>query len=262
MRASSDNQAPGSLASGGARYQVEDLHEQLKAIAAQGREELSHKQDGLDGELARYRAAIHELQYRALKEGLRPVKRLVLIGAESTGKTTLAEQLAMTLGTEWVPEYGREYTVERYKRLFGDGTATTVPEEQLLAWTPDEFVHIAKMQQELENAAASHAVGVLVCDTNAFTTAVWYERYLGSPWPPDLKDLAENSPCDLYVVTKPDFPFVQDDIRDGEKIREWMHGRILEELIRREWPFEVIGGTREERLLRAVELAHWVLSED
>lgn len=181
-------------------------------------------------------------------------KRIVLVGAESTGKTTLAEQLATVFETDWVPEYGREYTIERYKRLFGNGTATSVPEEQILAWGPEEFVHIARVQQQMEDAAAERARRVLICDTNAFTTAIWYERYLGTPWPDELKDLADGSPSDLYLVTLPDFPFVQDDIRDGEKIRDWMHGRFIEELERRRWPYELIGGTRQERLNKAAEL--------
>ena len=182
------------------------------------------------------------------------MKRVVLIGAESTGKTTLAEQLAAAFHTEWVPEYGRDYTIARYKRLFGDGTATTVPDEKHLEWTPDEFTHIARVQQEMEDAAAKRANRVLICDTNAFTTAIWYERYIGRPWPPELQSLADNSPCDLYIVTLPDFPFVQDDIRDGEKIREWMHARTIEEIESRSWPYAVIGGNREERLASAIAL--------
>ena len=182
------------------------------------------------------------------------IKRVVLTGAESTGKTTLAEQLASVFETEWVPEYGRDYTIERYKRLFGDGTATTVPEDQILAWGPEEFTHIAKVQQEMEDLAAERANRVLICDTNAFTTAIWYERYLGLPWPEELRVLAENSPCDLYIIPKPDFPFVQDEIRDGEQIRDWMHNRFIEVLEERSWQYEVIGGSREERLESAVAI--------
>lgn len=188
------------------------------------------------------------------------MKRIVLIGAESTGKTTLAEQLASALNTTWVAEYGRQYTVDRYKRLFGEGTALTVAQEELLKWAPEEFTHIARVQQQMEDEAALNANKVLICDTNAFTTAIWYERYLGLPWPEDLKQLADQSPCDLYLVTKPDFPFVQDEIRDGREIRDWMHQRILDELSQRQWPFETIGGSREERLDTAIKLIQGIIA--
>ncbi|QDV79626.1 AAA family ATPase [Botrimarina mediterranea] len=97
------------------------------------------------------------------------VRRVVLIGAESTGKTTLANMLADRWQTTWVPEYGREHWERKVAGLPMSGP--------LPVWTDEEFVHIANEQQARENLAARSANRVLVCDTNAFATGTWFERY-------------------------------------------------------------------------------------
>ncbi len=145
------------------------------------------------------------------------VRRVVLIGAESTGKTTLAAQLATSLSTDWVPEYGREYWE---RRMAGKNWEEAEP------WKTEEFVHIAEEQQRRENAAAREANGVLICDTNAFATGIWHERYRGFR-APEVDVIGARDRVDLYLLTVPDFPFVQDGWRDGEGIRDWMHERFL-----------------------------------
>src|SRR4051812_25881583 len=88
--------------------------------------------------------------------------RVVLVGAESTGKTTLARLLAAHYQTAWVPEYGRPYW---------DGLLTSTS----AAYTTEDFVHIAVTQQRMEDMLARHANRVLICDTDAFTTWLWHE---------------------------------------------------------------------------------------
>ncbi|MBA4105229.1 MAG: hypothetical protein C0485_05690 [Pirellula sp.] len=80
------------------------------------------------------------------------VRRIVLIGAESTGKTTLAQQLAEQFDTIWVPEYGREH----WERKLAGRTLSDPPP----SWSHDEFVDIAEEQQRRENLAARTAKGV------------------------------------------------------------------------------------------------------
>jgi NadR type nicotinamide-nucleotide adenylyltransferase len=169
------------------------------------------------------------------------VPRVVLVGAESSGKTTLCRRLAAHFSTAWVAEYGREYTLRKY----ADGPQT---------WTREEFTHIAREQQRREDAAARTAGDVLICDTDAFATELWLERYLGAPgdlrgWP------VRDRPVDLYLVPEPDVAFVQDGIRDGEHLRRWMHSRFLEELAARRIPHRVLAGTYEQRERHAFELA-------
>jgi HTH-type transcriptional regulator, transcriptional repressor of NAD biosynthesis genes len=149
------------------------------------------------------------------------VRRVVLIGAESTGKTTLAEKLAERFATTWVPEYGREYWE---RKVAGLSMAGPLP-----PWESEEFVHIAAEQQRRENHAARTANRVLFCDTNAFATGTWHERYVGRR-DQRVDAIGRSDRADLYLLTVPDFPFVQDGWRDGQHIRDWMHQRFVSQL--------------------------------
>lgn len=161
------------------------------------------------------------------------VARVVVLGAESTGSTTLAQALAAELHTHWVPEYGREYTEIREGGLFAP-------------WRSDEFDLVVDRQIELEaTAARTVPVPVLVCDTDVLATAVWHERYVGTPAPQILARADAHRPA-FYVLTGDDIPFVQDGLRDGEHIRHTMAERFREVLRMQTVPFvEVHGGVTE-----------------
>ena len=166
--------------------------------------------------------------------------RVCVVGAESTGKTTLAQDLAAHFETVWVPEYGREYS-ER-KLAAGGG----------YEFRSEEFAHIAVRQCESEDEAARRANRILVCDTDAFTTSVWHRRYLGAR-STEVEDIAaRHRRPDLYILTDIDTPFVHDGTRDGEHVREWMHEVFAEELRAQGRPFRPVSGARDERLRQAV----------
>lgn len=174
-------------------------------------------------------------------------KRVVLIGAESTGKTTLAAELADHLQTIWVPEFGRDYAERKFEQ------------QAMSQWTSAEFETIARTQCEWESAAARHANRVLICDTDAFATSIWHERYMG--WPsPNVEAIAEHHRRpDLYLLTDIRTPFVQDGTRDGESIRQDMHRRIRNRLIETGRPFIDVGGSPEDRLVHAADAVRWLL---
>ena len=163
--------------------------------------------------------------------------RVVILGAESTGKTTLAIALAEHYQTTWVPEFGRLYTEARRPR--GE------------LWRSDEFAFIATEQVRMEDALERSANRVLICDTDAFATAIWHERYLGQP-SPEVLAVAAGRRYDLYILTDADTPFVPDDIRDGESIRGWMHKRFQDELSRMGVPVLLLSGPHEQRLAAAI----------
>jgi NadR type nicotinamide-nucleotide adenylyltransferase len=173
------------------------------------------------------------------------VRRVVLIGAESTGKTTLARELAEHFSTAWVPEYGREYWEQKAK-----GWETATPN-----WTSEEFAHIAAEQQRREDLAARSANRVLICDTNAFATGTWHERYLGSR--SDAVDaIGRRDRSDLYLLADVDAPFVQDGWRDGENVRQWMHERFVAQMKEAGARFQVLSGdwnARRAAAIRAIE---------
>ncbi len=161
------------------------------------------------------------------------VRRVVLIGAESTGKTTLARRLAERFNTVWVPEYGREHWEQKVAGLSMN--------DPLPSWSREEFVHIATEQQARENRLAREANRVLICDTNAFATGTWRERYYQSR-DPRVDAIGAADKVDLYLLTAPDAPFVQDGFRDGEKIRDWMHAAFRRQLEAGPTPWRLIDG--------------------
>jgi HTH-type transcriptional regulator, transcriptional repressor of NAD biosynthesis genes len=150
------------------------------------------------------------------------VRRVVLIGAESTGKTTLTLALAAHYGAPAVLEYGREHWERKVAGLTMDAP--------LPSWSSEEFVHIAQEQQRREELAARRADRVLFCDTNAFATGTWHERYYQAR-DPRVDAIGAADRVHLYLVTAPDVPFVQDGVRDGEHIRHWMHARFMAQLV-------------------------------
>ena len=163
------------------------------------------------------------------------VKRVVLIGVESTGKTTLAEDLAAALNTVWIPEFGREYS------------ATKTGE-----WETADFALIAAEQQRREEEAARHANRVLLCDTNAVATTIWHRRYMNHH-APEVDAIGDRDRVDLYLHTYPDFPFVQDGTRDGEFIRHEMHDWFCERLARASSPVIPLTGDRATRFATALQ---------
>jgi HTH-type transcriptional regulator, transcriptional repressor of NAD biosynthesis genes len=176
------------------------------------------------------------LQYLAPVVRAHYVKRVCVVGSESTGKTTLCKKLAATFDTNWVSEYGRDYSL--VKRSRGD----------LGRWTTDEFFHIGREQRRWEDEAARRANKVLFCDTDEFATEIWLELYMSKkpeswPLPP--------SKIDLYLLPYPDVPFVSDGIRDAEHRRFWMFERFQEELTKRGRPFIILEGEFEEREAQA-----------
>jgi HTH-type transcriptional regulator, transcriptional repressor of NAD biosynthesis genes len=178
------------------------------------------------------------------------VRRVVLIGAESTGKTTLAQQLAEHYSTCWVSEYGREHWERKVQ-----GLSMTDPAP---SWSREEFVEIAREQQQRENAAARTANRVLICDTNALATGTWHERYQHCR-DAEVDAIGANDKADLYLLTAPDVPFVQDGFRDGESIRQWMHERFQSQLIGGQIPCVEIRGDYSQRLPIAISAIDEIL---
>ena len=196
-------------------------------------------------------------------------RRVVVVGAESTGTTTVSLALVDALRarggvlglTRWVPEHGRDYTIEKLARDRAVATLSMalVPELDEIVWTGDDFVRVAERQNALEDAAAREGGPVLVCDTDSFATGIWHERYVGIP-SPAVDALARRHP--LYLLTHhDDVPFVQDGIRDGEAIREWMTGRFLEALMSTGRRFVVLRGPLESRMRDGLDAIDALLAE-
>jgi NadR type nicotinamide-nucleotide adenylyltransferase len=169
------------------------------------------------------------------------LRRVALVGAESTGKTTLARTLAAHFGTAWVPEYAREYLEAR-------GGVCTLADMTL----------IARGQAELEDCVARQANRVLIQDTNLLTTQLWHEHYFGEA-PADLRQMAAERKADLYLLCDCDVPWVADGLRDSPGQRQWFQARFRSELEAAGLPYVVLAGAFEERLGPAVEAVERLL---
>lgn len=193
--------------------------------------------------------------------------RIVLVGSESTGKTTLAQALVAHYrsrggdfaDTLWVPEYGREYTELLIAR---QGVVAPEGEAASAEWGAEDFAAIAIEQQRLEDAAAASTRSpVLFCDTDAFATQLWERRYLGDDSTAALDAVPVLPSRALYLLADVvGVPFEQDGIRDGEDYRESMHRWFIEGLDARGERWALITGDREQRLAASIRAVDAVLS--
>ncbi len=163
------------------------------------------------------------------------VRRVALVGAESTGKTTLSELLAREHDTVWVPEYGRRYCEEGR-----DALELTLADFEAIAWG----------QAVSEDEAASRANRLLLCDTELHTTVTWSEIVTGAR-PPLAAAAARARRYDLVVLLDHDLPWVDDGTRVLSLQRVEHTRRLRRELDAAQQPYVVVGGRHAERL-RAV----------
>ncbi|MFF5034019.1 AAA family ATPase [Nocardia salmonicida] len=179
-------------------------------------------------------------------------KRVVVLGAESTGTTTVAQALAAHYGARYVPEYGREYSERKLAALGPGGHWSDIE------FTSPEFPLIAAHQQAGEDRAARETGPVLVCDTDAFATTIWHERYLGYTHPGIVAEHRQH----LWLLTDHvGVAFEDDGLRDGEHLRPWMTERFRTELTRTGRRFTMLTGPPEQRLATAVAAVDALLAE-
>lgn len=155
-------------------------------------------------------------------------RHVVLIGPESSGKTTMAQSLADELGTVWVPEYGRTF-------------AEIVPDVE--SWESQDFKNITTIQADIRNDAARFSSGIVISDTDELVTSVWEERYLNVE-----VDWHGSFVPDLYLVCHPDFDWVQDGTRESKEHRQTMLDRMIHKAGATEAKVVHLKGTRKERL--------------
>ncbi len=175
-----------------------------------------------------------------LRQQKTTIIKIALFGPESTGKTTLAKQLADYYKTKWVPEFARDYLQEKW-------------EENKHICVADDMMPIAYGQTALENKKLEIANKYLFCDTNLMVTKVFSEMYYGF-CDPLLHEAALKHEYDLFFLTDIDVPWEKDDIRDTPEGRETVFSVFKQTLIDTKKPFITLSGNKKSRLKKAVSI--------
>jgi len=163
------------------------------------------------------------------------MKRVVITGSESVGKTTLALQLGEHYGVPVAAEFVRGYAAQRGGKLgFNDHGP------------------IARGQMASEDAAIARAKDLVIFDTDLVSTVVYCEHYFKT-CPEWIREEAGKRAGELYLLLKPDIPWVPDGVRDRGTRREEMHGLFASKLAAMKLKYVEIGGEGEERFAAAVK---------
>ncbi len=172
-----------------------------------------------------------------------PIK-VVIIGPESTGKSTLAEQLAAAFGCQWVPEYARTY-LEHLEREY----------------TYADLLEIAKGQMKMEDMYALKKSDLLICDTDLHVVQVWSQHKFGQVDPWILQEIDKRK-YDLYLLTDIDIPWENDPLREHPEPEMRLYfSQIYRKLIEATGvPFFTISGNNDQRIQSAVAIVNSLLS--
>lgn len=161
--------------------------------------------------------------------------RVVLTGSESTGKTTLAAEIARHYDAALVPEFVREFAEEKGGVIqFSDHGP------------------IARGQMAIEDAQISLGRAVVVQDTDLLSTVVYCEHYFGRSPEWIIAAAAERRP-DLYLLCEIDLPWIADGIRDRGHMRDDMQRLFRDAVMRSGAAVAIVSGAGSERLQRAID---------
>lgn len=191
--------------------------------------------------------------------------RIVTIGPESTGKSSLCEALAKTFHTLWCPEYAREFLLR--SKASGHVGAADAPHGN---YDFNDLLSIAQGQIALENEMTDKAIEhwmqqpdkktkqpVLFIDTDMYVMKVWCEYVFGKCHPYILEQIAER-PYDLYLLCGTDLPWVKDELREypDPVTRNELYHIYKDLLIQQHVPWVQVQGEKETRIKNAIDAIH------
>jgi len=174
------------------------------------------------------------------------IVKVVLFGPESTGKTTLSQQLARHYNTVWAPEFAREYLQDKWNNY-------------RKTCENSDLIPIAIGQMKLENELAKKADKVLICDTDLLETKVYSQEYYGGFVDPKLDEAAKENKYELYLLTYIDTPWEADDLRDRPEQRLEMFRAFEKALKTHHCNYILLIGDKETRFNKAIKAIDKIL---
>lgn len=179
------------------------------------------------------------------------MKKIVIIGPESTGKSTLCEQLAKHYNTQWCPEYAREYLLKHGTNYTYDDLLTIAKGQLKLE---DEYVNsISNWQLAATQHPTPNTQQLLFIDTDMYVMKVWCEFVFGKCHRFILDEIVKRK-YDLYLLCNVDLPWVKDELREYPDLetREKLYSIYKDIMINQHVPWVDISGVNEERLQKAI----------
>lgn len=181
------------------------------------------------------------------------IKKITIIGPESTGKSTLCEQLAKHYNTLWCPEYARKYLLEHGKKYSYDDLLIIAKGQIELEEKYGSMVHSAwPVNQHTDSRLTTHGP-LLFIDTDMYVMKVWCEFVFGKCHQFILDQIAERK-YDLYLLCNTDLPWVKDELREYPDLETRqklfiIYKKIMED---QSTPWVEIKGNNEDRLQNAI----------
>ncbi|MEM7550617.1 MAG: ATP-binding protein [Bacteroidota bacterium] len=162
--------------------------------------------------------------------------KVVITGPESTGKSTLAEELSKYYKTNWVKELAREY-IEGLNRPY----------------TESDLSEIARGQIKSENLQTESSKKLLICDTDLITVKIWSDYKYGrtDPW---ILETIEERHYGVYLLTDIDLPWKEDPQREHPDKRAYFLQKFKDELEHYQKSYHLIAGDHKQRFDKAVEI--------
>lgn len=186
---------------------------------------------------------------------MQEVNKVVILGPESTGKSTICTRLAAHYSTVWCPEYARQYLVQ-----FGT------------AYTFADLLTIARGQLALENEYRQAAIDtwvhngkktkrpLLFVDTDMYVMKVWCEFVFGNCHQFIIDEIVQ-SYCSLYLLCNIDLPWVKDELREYPDLRsrEELYHMYKDILVNQTTPWTIVSGVNDNRFAAAVSAINKII---
>jgi NadR type nicotinamide-nucleotide adenylyltransferase len=163
------------------------------------------------------------------------VKKIAIVGPESTGKSTLSAALADHYHTVWVPEYARGYL-----------------DQLIIPYDQSDLIKIAHGQLRLEDEWNRSANRLLFCDTNLVVIKIWSEFKFGTCHEEIIKNMHDRK-YDLHLLTDIDLPWQPDPQREHPNKRQELFALYEAELKNQNIPYTIVRGENQERLASAIQ---------